>query len=482
MESYIQNIELINQYLNKSLSEEEVKNFENRLNTDSDFKKLYKEHIIFLEGLKRQALKVEIKSAKKYYTRKKWLGYSGLISLVLMLLALVYFNVFNSNKEYLKDKLNFEAEFIQRFQVPADSLVEIVGEMGTVVRFNPKDLQTSSHTSFKGDSLTIELIELITKQDLLLANAQTISNEKWLISGGVFKIDIKSNRNRLLLKEGKTINVKFPKSTEEDGMQIFYGKRDKKGYLNWRVSNIKLDEEMYYTIFYRDTSLIDYELTRRYGGVITYKDVLITDTLGYLKHRNIVEKFPKMKEIKTDKDTLRVYDATFYNLYEDSLTDSLGYTEVLEKKYISISKNQAEKIIKESNSSLEKYRLEQEAFKVFDKAANSFYKSIELSKLGWINIDKFAAEEEIVNIKINFNLQTNYSELYIVDENNNTVLNVFDTEVNLPKNKSFYVISIGIKGKEIYGYKKSVRFNSGGELKINYKKINENQLKSILTL
>ncbi len=49
-------------------------------------------------------------------------------------------------------------------------------------------------------------------------------------------------------------------------------------------------------------------------------------------------------------------------------------------------------------------------------------------------------------------------------------------------NRSFYIIVLGIKGKDIYGFKKSFRFNKNSECNIAYKKINEKQLKSFLII
>ena len=93
MENYIENIELINKYLNKELSEIEVKNFENRLKTDAFFKEDYEAHIVFLEGLKRQSLKGEIAKAKQTYVINKWFKFLGIISSGLaVFFAVVYFN------------------------------------------------------------------------------------------------------------------------------------------------------------------------------------------------------------------------------------------------------------------------------------------------------------------------------------------------------------------------------------------------------
>ncbi|MBU3820749.1 hypothetical protein KO566_01640 [Flavobacteriaceae bacterium XHP0103] len=98
MENYIQNIEFINQYLNKSLSAQESDIFLNRLKTDSYFKNLYDEHLIFLEGLKRQTLKAEIKAARQHFIRTKWLKF-GVISVVIIAASIVAYVLITNHKE-----------------------------------------------------------------------------------------------------------------------------------------------------------------------------------------------------------------------------------------------------------------------------------------------------------------------------------------------------------------------------------------------
>lgn len=475
MENYIQDIELINNYINKILSETEIQDFEKRLKTDLEFNSLFEEHIVFLEGLKRQQLKTEIKKAKQSYIKAKWFKFFGLTIVLLTVLAVVYFNVFNSDKTYLKNKLNFESEYIQSFQVAADSLIEIIGEKGTVIRFNANDLETTSNKPFAGDSLNVELIELITKQDLLLANAQTVSNGKWLVSGGAFKIDIKYKEESLVLKAGKTINAKFPKNTQEDNMQLFYGERNKQNNMNWKVSNIKLKDKKYYTIKLKDTVIIHEAFTERFGITI-YVDTVLVDTLGYLKY-DFIKTFPEL-EIKLDNDTLRVYKGKFYKQYSKIEMDNILEDETSLSKYISISKLKAESLINNTDYDISSMKV----FELLNRVTSNFYKYIEISKLGWINIDKFAPEEEKVTVKFNFNIKTKHNEIYIIDERNNTVLNVYNDEIDLPINRSFYIIAIGINGKDIYGFKKSFRFKKPKDLKIDYKKINEAQIKSILNI
>ncbi len=523
MDNQIQHIELINNYLNKTLSEGEVRDFESRLKSDADFNTLFEEHTTILEGLKRQQLRSTILNAKKAYIKGKWFKFLGItLSLATVLFAVLYFNESDSEKDYLKNMMNFESEYIQNFQVDIDSIIEIVGEKGTIIRFSPDDLETKSKRPFTGDYLNIELLELVNKQDLLFANTQTRSDGKWLISGGAFKIHIKANDEALTLKEDKTINVILPKSTDENNMGLFYGERALTGNMNWKAEDVKFESDERFVIFYEDTLIIDAELTRSYGLEAT-QSVLLVDTIGYKNFGVFKEQFPRVNNLDVNSDTLRIFNQRiqlvqkekdqdyplydFEAVYVDSLRQIVDNREILidSKQYLLDNVLPGEgntafatiywhftpgelggyrSIV--SSDSLQKFKKErQKYFEVrtkFNQASTQFYKEVQLSNLGWINIDKFAPTEEKVNIKFKFNIDANHNEIRVIDQRNNTVLNVYDDEIDLPVNRGFYIIALGIKGKDIYGFKRSVRVNKSGNLKVDYKKINESQIRSMLTL
>lgn len=522
MEAQIQDIELINKYLNNRLSTEAIKDFETRLKSDDTFRLLYEEHVVLLEGIRRQKLKTEIKTGKQRYIRGKWLRYLGGSLGTVVLFAIIYFNVYNSDKAYLKERVNFESEYLQKYYVSADSLVEIIGEKGTVVRFNPNDLETSSKKPFSSDSLQVELIELVNKQDLLLVNAQTVSNGNWLISGGAFKIDIKANNESLVLKEGLTINATFPKNTNKANMKLFYGNRDKEGYMNWESAGDTFRPNPF-VISIEEGYVVDTIVTKRYG-VDSFKEVHVSDTLGFMSIEDLKERFPKGNFYNKDIDTIRLlkesvriidyrYDCdlswldnrkTFKTKILDSLYDKkeviidsilIDLEQIVWSECREIFGRVTRQITKQKHDAIQdvmpreeyqalllKYNEEAETFNYFNKASNSFYKSIDISNLGWINIDKFTQDEETVEVKLNFNIKTSHSEIYLIDEQNNSVLNIYSNEINLPVNRSFKIIALGIKGKDIYGFKKSFKFRKEGDLQIDFKKINESKIRAFLNL
>ncbi len=116
MEKNIQNIELINQFINGLLSINEIKDFENRLQTDVDFKAIYNEHVIFLEGIKRNQLKVEIQTARKSYVRTKWLKYIGISIGVILVASILYSILFKTDSPQIIQPIN-------NIEVVSDSVV-----------------------------------------------------------------------------------------------------------------------------------------------------------------------------------------------------------------------------------------------------------------------------------------------------------------------------------------------------------------------
>ncbi len=95
MKTDIKHIELITKYLNGELSFSESQIFEERLNTDNEFKELFDEQKIIIQGIKRTGLKEDIVIAKQRYFTTKWLkiiGVSGTTIVVLIVAGILWFN------------------------------------------------------------------------------------------------------------------------------------------------------------------------------------------------------------------------------------------------------------------------------------------------------------------------------------------------------------------------------------------------------
>ncbi|HRO74988.1 MAG TPA: hypothetical protein PLP27_02435 [Crocinitomicaceae bacterium] len=129
----------------------------------------------------------------------------------------------------------------QFFKVSANKPAKVKGKQGTIISVNPANLETENGKPL-GKNIDVELKELTNQQQLLRANAQTVSNGQLLVSGGAYFINMTSDGNQLKLKSGKTLSVEFPKITSEE-MYLFYGKRDSLGQMNWGKVDQKFENK-----------------------------------------------------------------------------------------------------------------------------------------------------------------------------------------------------------------------------------------------
>tara|TARA_R110002049_G_scaffold285400_1_gene466271 strand:+ start:16824 stop:18611 length:1788 start_codon:yes stop_codon:yes gene_type:complete len=298
MENYIQNIELINQYLNKTLSEIETQNFENRLKTDSSFETLYAEHITFLEGLKRQQLRAVIVKAKQSYIKNKWFRYLGISIAVLIVSVFVYMNLNNTNskktdvqpeeinktkvvldsvkpedifvkdiikvdtlktekvvdkKQGVKNEITRQKEIVavkipkkspQKVTVNSQKDTTIVCNEGTKLNVKANSFVNENNETFKG-KVDLNIIEYYKLSDMLLANLSTQSDGKQLETGGMLFIEAKHGSERLNLKPSSTIEISFPSKNKKEDMQLFSGAWQN-GNINWKPENTRViyDEEL----------------------------------------------------------------------------------------------------------------------------------------------------------------------------------------------------------------------------------------------
>jgi hypothetical protein len=176
----------------------------------------------------------------------------------------------------------------QTFTVTADRAEKITGKAGTVISINPDDLTTLNNEPV-AKNIEVELKELTSQEQLLKANAQTVSGGKLLVSGGAYYINLKSDGQQLKLKPGKSLAVNFPKLTN-DPMSLFAGYHDTLQEMQWsqRKQTFRPNGPQQ---AWRDTR----NVTVQYDG-----DILEIDTLAKRKPKNKTEK-EKQKEQAYDK-------------------------------------------------------------------------------------------------------------------------------------------------------------------------------------
>ncbi len=126
----------------------------------------------------------------------------------------------------------------QLFAVTSINPTPLYGTGGTIINLIPNDLEELDGTK-PSANIEVELIEMLDLNSMVLNNAQTVSDDNVLITGGAYYINVKSNGKPLKMKEGRSLKVEFPKLDSEN-MTFFKGTRDGLGEMNWSDTQVNL--------------------------------------------------------------------------------------------------------------------------------------------------------------------------------------------------------------------------------------------------
>lgn len=279
------------------------------------------------------------------------------------------------------------------FKVSVKNPSVVKTKLGTTLYINPSDLETKNGTAL-GTDITVEIKELTNQQDLFRSNAQTVSNSKLLVSGGAYFINLTSEQNQLQLKKNKTLKVDFRKFTNEK-MLLFYGEKDSLGILNWNAAQV------------------NFESKEKQKGKSTNK--------------------PKIK------DSART--ATFGE--NDEIDDILAYTDKPATKEDKEELKKANKKIRAENIN---YRANN-----INSLEDKIYKTIEISKLGWINCDCFVEIPNKTDLQYSFVGTENmiFSNVYLIFTDFNSVMQNGYYKPQKVNTTNFDNIPVGAKVKLI---------------------------------
>ncbi|QNK78284.1 MULTISPECIES: hypothetical protein [Winogradskyella] len=199
----------------------------------------------------------------------------------------------------------------QVFDLDTISVKEIIGEKGTKIYFNREDFDIGEN-----DKISLELKEYYNRLELISDNLNTITDKNELLeSNGVIFLKFKSGDKELKLKDQKKLKIKFKKEFRK-GDRIFNGVFDSINQIEWIE-----DKDTYITF-----PIIDTILSRRYGGVLTYRDKIIpVDSLDYYSTTN------ENLELQIENDISEINDELAVDnwwKYPDVLIDEFGWINV----------------------------------------------------------------------------------------------------------------------------------------------------------
>ena len=345
--------------------------------------------------------------------------------------------------------INVNDSSSQFYVVSGKNPTKIVGRKGTILFIVPSDLETEKGLNVS-DSITIELKELHSQSEIALSNAQTVSGDKLLESGGAYFINLSSKGKTLKIRKGKTIKVEFPKISTKN-MPLFYGKSDSIGNMNWKESgnlfNDSKESGMIINTIAAPPSRQCYRLRLKSGQVIKM-------TAGEYNAR-----------IRS-KD--KYLDSCIIIDWENNEMNGRMSTTNNEQEFI-------EKGVKNKEIN------------------NTLYKAMKLTQLGWINCDRFYEMQNITNLTISFDKKDEIESamLFLVFKDIKSVIknyyitrNTIDNSVfaNIPVGQKVKLVSITVKNNEVYTHQEELTIDVNKTIIIKHKKSNSTEIKKLFEI
>lgn len=304
----------------------------------------------------------------------------------------------------------------QHLTAPSNSETTVTGAKGTVIHVDPKRLETIDGSPL-GDNIQIELLELTDNRSMLLNNTQTVSNGQILVTGGAYYLNMTSDGKQLKLKQGKGLEVEFPKLTENE-MGLFLGEQDSLGQMNW----VQAEE-------------------------------------------NFEAKDLEVPEKPKPKDTIQAEFLGDIDLI-------LGYTEDQMKK--------PQKTSDMSDVEFEKLMKDYERKKAEIEYKNKTYQAIEIMNFGWINCDRFLKDpspKTEIQLLIN-NDSLEGARLYAVFTDIKSVMTTSyykgmsgtPSFRNIPSGRKLQIIAVAAKNKIPYVFEKIIETDKENQVQVDFVK------------
>ncbi|UKN02676.1 hypothetical protein K6119_04005 [Paracrocinitomix mangrovi] len=181
---------------------------------------------------------------------------------------------------------NNQTAAVQTFTIDATAASSITGSQGTVFNFYANSFVDASGNDVTGN-VTIELIEIYGKKDMMFLNKQTIGNNNGtlepLISGGEFKVTASQNGNEVFLKDyyQYSADVQAPNGVDAN-MEIFYQSSPGDDTLVWSAADSSLiwGQGTVYNAYFDSLGWVNCDYFMGQAGPYTEVDIEVPNGLN----------------------------------------------------------------------------------------------------------------------------------------------------------------------------------------------------------
>ena len=363
-----------------------------------------------------------------------------------------------------------------------------------------------------GDTVVFELKEFYKYSDMIKEGLTTTSDDKQLISGGMFFLSAKINGKEVQVNPNKEIKVFIPNLSSKDSMQIFEGvengKKDfhnesvKSSIINWNLTKISIDSPVI-KMFIRAIDLRDENIS--IGSWISTKNWSVNKAIFTRSKKSALSK-EELKQILQKKygdyyDKIIVRNQWKRNLLF-KVTEDMEDEEYYKAVYNSWGVGDTSVFLP---STVRIYKLTpiDSVFRVV-RTVHKGYKdgryfstsslsqigekySINLNKLGWINCDKFYNYKgKKADFSIDLKDSSHNYVTYLIFDKFKSIMEGFQTGnistfYNIPIGEPVKILCVGIKdGKPVSAFKNTVSsMNMLNDL--DFKETSTNDLKNTIS-
>jgi hypothetical protein len=124
-----------------------------------------------------------------------------------------------------------------KFSVQDKELIKT--KNGLKIEFDGSKIINEDGSLLPDDSIVVVVTECINQTDFIKSNVRTVSNNKLLISGGAYNIQMYCHEKSLQLRNYDSLTVFMPIYTHNE-MSLFYGQTDSLNQVNWKNANKSL--------------------------------------------------------------------------------------------------------------------------------------------------------------------------------------------------------------------------------------------------
>lgn len=386
----------------------------------------------------------------------------------------------------------FAASATQQFTVPHERISVVTGKKGLKITIDPSRLVKEDGSAVDG-KINVQMIELTNSLDLFRSNTATISDGRLLASGGSYFIGLECSGQQLKLKTKSSLQVSFP-VIDKNEMQLFYGERDSNGSMNWKIAGVLLEQQPEEVMF-TDTNRFEVNNIPPVLSEIELNKVFksLDESVYYYNTKMTLQKLVDTLNAKKAKVFIQTISYWPKNLPTDVVLDTNYLISVYgpQKQYIlrtcsSMEAEQKEKLkmMAARDSALSAWKPRSLAGQI-----QKYYAPAALTKLGWINCDRFNDRQNQMDVEVDLPIAFNKSRVdyfVIFHSFNGLVSNratVTDSAkmilMNMPQGEKVTLVAFTKKNGLFYQLKESFVIGKNRNIAAGFSAITETELKNI---